>query len=65
MKALKSDFARQVLKDPASAQLLRQAVRQAGYGPDHGVCVTVHPVRDDGVRGHAVAVNVHFVPKAG
>ena len=64
MKALKSDFAKRVLKDPESASALSDAILRAGYGPENGVKVTVYPVGGNALRGRPVVVNAHFVPKA-
>ncbi len=64
MKALKSEFAKSILRDPQSARALHSALSRAGYGPQNGVNVTVHPIRKDGTRGVPVQVNVHYVHKA-
>ena len=64
MKALKSDFAKRVLKDPESARALSGVESRIGDGPENGVKVTVYPVGDDGLRAPPVVVNARFVPKA-
>lgn len=64
MKALRSEFATRILKDPESARALMQATLRAGYGPENGVKITARPVKDDGTRGDSVRINVHFVPRA-
>ncbi len=61
MKALKSEFAESILRDPESARALREALRKAGYLPQNGVKITVHPTQKDGTREAPVVVNVHYV----
>lgn len=64
MKALKSAFAKSLLKDPESARALREALPKAGYGPQNGVTIAVYPARKDGQRSEPVQVNLHYVHKA-
>jgi hypothetical protein len=64
MKALKSEFAKSILRDPESARALQWASLKAGYYPQNGVKITVHPVDKDGTRCAPVQVNVHYVHSA-
>ncbi len=64
MKALKSEFAKSILRDPESARALLKATLRAGYGPENGVSITVRPLQEDGTRLSPVTINVHKVPKA-
>lgn len=65
MKALRSERARRILKDPENRKILSNAMLRAGYGVGNAVSVIVHPVMDNGQRGQPEKINVYFVPKAG
>lgn len=64
MKAMKSEFAKSILRDPKSAHALERALTKAGYYPRNGVVITVRPMRKDGTLEEPVKVNVHYVPIA-
>lgn len=64
MKALKSQFAQAILRDPESARNLMRAPLKPGFGPASGVRVTVAPVGEDGVRQAPRDIIMMRVPKA-
>lgn len=63
MKALKSKLAGQILRDPESARVLREATMRAGYAPENGVAVTLRPARAGDQPGESIRVNVYYVYK--
>ena len=65
MKALKSEFAKSILRDPESARALCDARIKPGFGAESATDITVTPVGRDGVRMPARTVTVMRVHKAG
>jgi hypothetical protein len=64
MKALKSQFAESLLRDPASAQQLRVTQLKPGFGAASAVQFVLAPVDAQGVRQPPMRVTMMRVHKA-